>query len=266
MDSLKNFRLNKFIDFLFFSVCIFLIVFAYLRFLRCNIAVSSAFALLTVVLAGAIRQLIKHKKQSKKALDLVRSKRVNDCMMSLLTNDKIENETIFKNILMAQNNGVVVLNCDLMLYENEALYLGFDKDELDYLDSLRAIKKAINKGARHIRLLCISCKTADKIKLESIENITVEIVEKEEVYLEYFDGKNYLPKQNISFKKQNKIKLRQLKEMSLTREKSKKYFLYGLMIFFCSLIVRYNFYYVFMSSILFLLSILSRKKPAKNIS
>ena len=173
MDNLKNFRLNKFIDFLFFSVCIFLIVFAYLRFLRCNIAVSSAFALLIVVLAGAIRQLIKSKKQSKKALDLVRSKRVNDCMMSLLTNDKIENETIFKNILMAQNNAVVVLNCDLMLYEDEALYLGFDKDELDYLDSLRAIKKALNKGARHIRLLCMSCKTADKIKLESIENITV---------------------------------------------------------------------------------------------
>ena len=262
--DMKSFRINRFIDFMFFAFSIFLIVFAYARYLRCSLFIAWAVASILCILLCVMRQLFLKKKSGKETNYKIHKEKVEQCIFVLITNSHEDNLSLFQNMLLTQNNDVLILNSNLIKFNDSAIYLGFDTEKLNSIDAFRAIKTAYDKGAKDIKLLCPSCQINDKIKLERIENIKVQILEKEQIYTDYFDGNDNLLHTNISFRKQNGIKLKELKEMSLSREKSKKYFLYGLLIFFCSLIVRYNFYYVFMSSILFLLAILSRRHSTQN--
>lgn len=254
----KNIRLGSIADFLILSFCVFLISFAWARFTTHSLMFAIGFSCIAVVGFNGIRFSLNSKKQSKILVKQGKEKLMEESMINLISSTQEDNLELFKNILLAQNADNIIVN-NVIVANDTSFIIDFDTKVLTLEKSLRNIKSCIKNGAKKINVLCYSCLSKDKTTLESIAFAKVQVLEKEEVFLKYLDANKMYPEDVISFDNENKkIKIKELLRMGLTKEKSKQYFLSGILIFFCSLIVRYNFYYVFMSSVLFMLAILSR--------
>ena len=252
----RNISLGSIADFVILSFCVFLISFAWARFTTHSLVFAILFSSIAVVGFNGIKILLNNKRQSKRALKQGKEKLMNSSMINLISNSKKDNVELFKNILLAQKIDCEILNN--VIVENETFYIiDFETKNIEIEKCLKEIKYCIQNGAKKINILCFSCPVKDKSTLESIISAKVQVEEKEAVFLKYLDTNKMYPDNTIAFENK-KYKIKELLKMGLTKEKSKQYFLSGVLIFFCSLIVRYNFYYVFMSSVLFLLAILSR--------
>lgn len=258
----KKLSLNKAIDFLIINTALFILIFTWVRFVTRSLFFS-LFTSLVFLLAFNIvkifimRKNIANRQSSKEIKDEMDRK-----VYSLIYLPKNELDDLFSKIYLATNNSkndiynVFIKNND----EKIGISYYFEKEVLDKEFCLKLIYKAIKLNLKVIIICCYSCNEKDYHLFKNIQNIKVKIYQKEDTYKELFESKNIDLGKEIIFSTSKKKQLKEYLKSAINREKSKKYFFSGLLIFFASLFVRYNFYYIIMSSLLFLLAILSRNK------
>ena len=132
----------------------------------------------------------------------------------------------------------------------EAIKPGFDS-------LLKQIKK-IEPDNKKIIILCNEIDGNNKIFFENLKNYSISIFTKDAVYSEFLKPSGLYPKIIFEPNKKKKLKLKEIMLISFNKTNTKKYFFSGLIIFVCSFFVRFNFYYVFMSSLLFLFSLICK--------
>jgi hypothetical protein len=266
MKILKRLSLANILDFCIINFSIFLITFAWTKFWSKSTSLSIIVAILFCVIITILGQVVKNKKNTKYVAKKEDAKNIERLSIFLLTCSKEEVCSQIKKLLLTQNSNIKDLNYDIIINDGEFLLPMFEDLSLSFEKAIKNIKKAVESNVKVIKILCIECDYMTKKRLESIENIKVEVKTKNEIYYQIFRSKIPVFDKEIKFADNKKYRFKELVRISLAPEKSKKYFVCGIFIFLCSIVVRYNIYYVFMSSLLFLLAILSRKNKQKTAS
>lgn len=252
----KNFSISFFFDWIFFNLCIFLFLFAWIRFVTKSFAASIVLSI--VILAGIniLKIFLNQRKlpstSQKKLLENTKIFFIN--YMSLTTKEQ--------STLMGDAFGKRV-KTNLYLNTGTLTLVALERKSLDVSLALSCSKFALKNGVNSFVILCQSCQKEDMTLLLSIKNVKIEIYVFTEAY-EYFCKYSQPPKIEIECVLQNKIKFRELAKEAISPPKAKKYFFSGLLIFFCSLVVKYNIYYIVMSSVMFFLAMLCLAKKREH--
>lgn len=259
---LKNLSPNKIIDFLVINFSLFVLFFAWIRFITKSIYHALVISLLLLVGYNLLGYYIKKSKMDKKNILETRKRNIESCVISLLSLDKSEINELFSNQFLAQKNNKNQVKSIFIKKDEENVGISyyFETLTLSLEYAIKIVRQAVKEGLNKIIIFCCDCKRDDELKLLGIQNIKVEIYKKENVYETLFENKNIIIENEINFSSPKKMKFKDYFSHALTKDKSKKYFFSGLLIFFASLIVRHNFYYIIMSSLLFMLAILSRRE------
>jgi len=190
-------------------------------------------------------------------------------LISLLSAPAKENLEFFFNIyknnfegcnLNTKQNYLTFKNKDNI---NQIIFIKFENQELKLDETLKSIYEAKKLGIKDVTFLCFDCDEKLITYLKSFKDFNISILQKSDIYFKVLYPNNAYPDIKFNIANNSKIKFKQLLSISLERTRAKGYFISGLIIFFCSFFVRYNFYYVFMSSTLFLLTAICLFKKNK---
>ena len=259
LNHLKSLNFANVIDFIFFNVSLFLIFFAWTKFIfkKNLIALILTFSIIIAInISKSIKNYVKSNKRKNQEL---KKKDIENCMLSLLAQSDKENLDFFSKVFSFKK--IKYKKKNFLLFENhEAVCFDFSQKLLSSETCLKHIHYAIKQGINKLGILCYNISPQDKLFFENLSNIQIKIYEKIDIYACFLSRYGIFPKKILEIKSTQKLKFKQIINISLDRKKSKAYFLSGVLIFFCSLIVRYNIYYVIMSSILFFMAILCRRQ------
>lgn len=268
---MKNFNLANTIDFIFINLLLFLISFVWIKYFSNNSLFSTFLSVFFIIIFNVLKYFFKKKKNIK---NITNKKLLSDIelySLTFLSNTKKENLEFFEKVLK-NNESKIIYNKNLILYKNidkyEAICPVFSSNELQFEEVLKYLSFAKNLSTKKIFILCNQCSQKTKLFLENFKDVNVKILTKTDVFFNLLKPANIYPNIKFEIKENKKYKIKELINLSFNKSKTKKYFLTGIFIFFCSFIVKYNIYYVFMSSLLFLFSLICflKKEEAFNIN
>ncbi len=263
-SHLKNIRIYAVIDFLFFNFSFFLILFAWIRFLTRNAFSAVFISLIILIVANFIKNILNRNKRNKRIELSNKQSELENCMLTLLASSDEMNKNFFLKVFESFKTSKI--EGDFIIFDDKAVCVDFS-EKIIYLE--KAIKKiplAIELKKKELLFLCYAFDPKEKMFVENLSGINVKIVEKNEIYNKLFVLSNTFPKKIFESKSLGKLKFKQILKMSFRKDKAKGYFLSGLLVFFCSLIVTSNIFYVLMSSLMFCFALfsLSKKEEVTN--
>lgn len=262
---MKNYRLADIIDFVFVNILSFLIFFVWAKFFNRNIVVSILISLVLLLVFNLVRSFLKTKKKNKHIINKTLEADIEQYMLSLLASNKQEIQEFFMTILKDKSLTINKKDNIIYLSNNSAIIPCFKTQELNLEQSLKTIKK-VKEETTSIIFLCVTCNAKTKNFLQELKSKQIKVYEKNDVYFNLLKPYNCYPKIMFEYNKSHKFKIKELFAISFNKKRAKSYFLSGILIFFASFIVRHNFYYVFMSSLLFLFALICLIKKEVSIS
>ncbi len=264
-NYLKNLRFSNVVDFIFFNLTLFLIFFAWTRFIFKSVTIALVLTFSLLIAINIIKSIRHYLKSNKTASLKIKTSDLENRMLVLFCKSKLEQIDLFTSFYDKEKIECIIENL-IIFKDSSAISVNFSQKKEPQESFLKTIYKARINNINKLIILCYEVNKQDKIFFENLKDINVSIYEKEDVYTKFLIKKpsfeNY-----FEVKSGSKIKFKQLLTLSIDKSKAKGYFFSGLLIFFCSLIVRYNIYYVIMSSIMFLLALLCvRHKENPNVT
>ena len=152
------------------------------------------------------------------------------------------------------------VNSKTILYPSYSLSTFMPQDLVEILSKLKKI--TFTK-----LVVCAKDVSREAITLANqIEGITILILDKKDAYNKLMKAYNIFPENLTELKATTKMKIKEMVAYSLNKKRSKGYFFASIILLLSSFIFRMNLYYVIMSSILLLLSLVSYILPKYNIA
>lgn len=266
---MKNFNLANIIDFVFINLLFFLISFVWIKYFSKNIFLSIIIAITVLIAFNTIRFFLKNKKRIKNNINKKLENDINQYMLTFLASSTQENLEFFIEIFKDKNPNIC-FEKNLIFYNYNNTLIGicpiFNNKEIIVENCLKYIAYAKEENISKLYFLCCDISQKTMSFLSSFKDIEINILNKNQIFTQLLKEKGIYPKIKFNFKEQKKLKFKELIDISFNKSRAKGYFLSGLFIFFCSFIVKYNFYYVFMSSLLFLFTIFCHLKKEENIN
>ena len=260
---MSKFKFVNIVDIIFISVATFLIIFAWIQFFIKKFILS---LVISAILAIGIIMLLKWLKNRKYLANQARINKSSQFALfklAIQTMPTTKLATLIKKQLPAKYLAKITkgeihfikgntLNTFIFYYENELT-------ELKLLDVIKT------HTATNLVVFCSTFKDSVVPITRAFKNKNIQLIDLEHLF-EIFNTKNItVDTSNIDLNK-HKITIKEILKNSLSRQKSKGYFISGLVLLFTSLIIPYKIYYVVISSILFMLSLACRFKPLPKIN
>jgi len=183
---------------------------------------------------------------------------IENAMLTLLSSSDEENIKFFLKVFEKFKKAKI--ESDFILFDEKVVCVDFSEKIIHLEKAIKKISNAKKLEKKELLFLCFSFDAKDKMFVENLSGIIVKVVEKNEIFNKLFVPSNIFPEKIFETKSLGKLKFRQIVKMSFRKDKAKKYFLSGLLVFFCSLIVQNNIFYVLMSSIMFCFALFSLTK------
>lgn len=256
--QIKKIRLYTLVDFLFFNLSFFLIIFAWVRFLTRNTFSAVVISIIILVVANFVKSVLKTNKKNKKIEINNKQNEIENTMLTLLASSEEENKLFFMKVFESFKK--TKIEADFIIFDDKAVCMDFTEKTIHLEKAIKKIPFAKNIGKKELLFLCYSFDPKDKMFVENLGSPNIKIVEKDEIYTNLFSPSKIFPEKIFETKSLGKLKFKQLLKMSFRKDKTKKYFLSGMLVFFCSLIVQNNIFYVLMSSVMFCFALFSLTK------
>lgn len=259
---MSKFKFVNIVDTIFLAVAVFLIIFAWLQFFLKNIILS---LMLGVVLALAVMLMLRffhNKKYTNKQNALNKNSELAHFKLAIQTMPSVKLTSTIKK-LIPKTYSPTTKNGDISFVKDEKthLFTFYFSNELNEAKLLEIIKL---KKAQNLCVFCSSFTKEAKLISTAFKNKKIELITLEQLF-EMFNQQNItIDTQNIDLNK-SKITLKEILKNSISRDKSKGYFISGLVLLFTSIIIPYRIYYVIFSTALIALSLLCRLRPTTKI-
>lgn len=249
--------LSKIIDNIFLIVSVFLLSFLWIRFYSHNKFITLIIASsITIIICSCVHFIVSKKTKmqtaTKKQANLVQ----NLSNFFMLTS-KIQVLAIFQKAILSrkcaceQQKGVLV-------FGEFALLPIFSKPRCDDYDILTGVKKIKTLNLQEKKLIICAKNFTQEAKnfAGTLTTQQVLLLDEFETYNMFFKPINYIISTNAPKSKPNfRQKLRKLSFVMFSKQRFKGYVLSAIVLIIGSYFMRYNIYYLVMSSILILLSI-----------
>lgn len=255
---MSKFRFVNIIDTLFFSVVTFFIIFAWIQFFLKNLFLAlflSAFVSFGLLFIVRWFKNRKHLTLQQRANNSASFKRFK-LAIQIASHTQLVN--IIKKILPA--------NCTIKSHFGDVVY---EKNNVSHIitflfDNELTESKLLDiiktKRFKHIIIICSNINTNSQNVAKVFKNKRIDLLSLEQLFDLCNENGITIDTSYINIEK-SKITLKEIFKNSLSRNKSKGYFISGLVLLFTSIIIPFKIYYVVFSTILFILSAVCRFKP-----
>ena len=257
---MSKFKIVNLFDKVFISICVFLILYAWINFFIRNLwttfILSLIFSSACVFLLFYVLNLKNEKKKTTKAYQ----KNLEEKFLAFQLMNKTEKLNLLKSIIEKQ--------CECKKVKDNLFYTLNNKNcqiiiatHLEKISQFELINLVSNleKNVQILKIIC--CDYDTNLNTQILKNLEIEIISKKKLYDEYFSLFNSYPEcSNLDIEK-SRFQIRKVLENFIIPKKSKSYFLCGLILIFSSIILPYHFYYLIFGSILLLLSIICKLQP-----
>lgn len=162
-----------------------------------------------------------------------------------------------KYILVEHNSGEKVSKT--VLFPAFALSNFTPQDLVEIMSKLKRVE---------FSKLVVCAKEVDREAItlsKQIENVEILILDKKDFYNKLLKPYNMFPENLMTLKTTTKMKVKEMVAFSLNKKRSRGYFFASIILLLSSFIFRMNLYYLIMSTILLLLSLISFLLPKYNI-
>lgn len=260
---MSKFKFVNIIDTIFLSAVTFFIIFAWVQFFVKNIILSLFIStILATVVILAIRWF-KSRKYASKQNQLNRSSNLARFKLAIQTMPSVKLTTIIKKLIPSKYTAKTTKGDITFVKDNLThTFTFYYENQLNDTKLLDIIK---SKKASNLTIFCSTFSQDAKLVATAFKNKKIELINLEQLYDICNTHNIEIDTDNIDLNK-SKITLKEILKNSLSRNKSKGYFISGLILLFTSLIIPYKIYYVVFSSILFVLSLLCRLRPTTKIN
>ena len=258
---MSKFKFINLLDIVFISLIIFFICFAWIQFFVKNFILSLFLSCLLSIGIILGLHLLKNNKNSRINNSITKSNNLAKFKIALLTLPSTKVTQLIKKLL-PKNISFMTKKGDIIFTKDNKvnLYTFYYYNELDDNRLLEIIK---TKKADKLTIFCASFTASAKILTTSFTNITINLITFDQLYQLCVDNNITLNTDHIDLTT-HKVTIKDILKGFVTKSKSKKYFMSGLIILFTSLIVPHKIYYVVFSTILFTLSLVCKFKHTPN--
>ncbi len=259
-----RFKLFAIFDMLFRLVLIFLIAFVWIRFYVDSLSLAIFITSIVTLVVDFVIKIFSSRRDEKQKLKEEELKKIDIYANTFIFNDDKFCVDFFYKLAKTRHNAIK--KKEYVLIEHDSgekvvlfpyyTFRKFNTDDLVF--TLNSIK---NLQANKL-VLCTNDFENDALKFANMVGKKIILLNKKQVYLKLLKEYNFFPQEKlIELKTTQKNKIKELLSFSLSRKKTKGYFLASVVLLLSSFIMRYNIYYIVMSSILLLLSLVSFISP-----
>ena len=251
---MTKYRLISLIDKIFISASIFLLIFAWINFFILDLTITFILSLIFSFACVFLLFYFLDKKQNKKTASKNFIQETNKHFLNFKISTLKEKQNLLKTLL-SFNNKVEEFE-EFLTYNNnnnKFLVVFFTLHKLSENDFFNILSK-INTDYDVLQIICESCENFNK---DILINKSVEFIDKTTLYKDYFLKYNIFPEEKI-IKTTSKIKFKDFIKNFFSYEKSKGFFISGLILIFSSIILPFHTYYIIFGSILLVFAIICK--------
>ncbi len=257
-------KIGNAIDIVLTSCIFFVLFFAWIRFYSKNVYLSIFSSIFITFLLVFFLFFYKRKKDTKKELTLKQKNLALDTALQLRFSSAKSVRSYFKKLL--ENKFKTEEKKDgLLITKNNKLnfFVPCFSEEIFKSDDLaRLYSKAKEYNADEITISAVTFDDNCKNLSKAITNIKITLLDAFETYTQLIEPSNELPEKVVNTQKA-KLTFRQLLSYALSKERTKSYFMLGIVLIISSFFVLFKIYYLIFGSILMLMAVLTRVLPHK---
>ena len=260
---MSKFKFINILDLIFITIASFLLVFAWVQFFLRNLifsllisAIITSSMLITIKLIKS-KHLSRLQNKTRLEADILKFK------LTIQTLPSTKFAQLIKKLIPQRLNPHIQKG-DIIFTSNNTSTICTYSDELNVSILLKIIKEKLSDS---LIIFCPDYSEDVKHISTSFQNKSIKLVKLDELYPIFNQHNIQIDTSNINLHK-CKLTLKEIALNAISRDKSKGYFISGLILLFTSIIIPYRIYYVIFSTILLGLSIICRfrtkPKTSKN--
>ncbi len=261
---MHNLKLSKILDILLTAMTLFILFFCWIRFYTKNLILSILIALLTTFLIVFLLFFHKHRKDRKKDITAKQKKLALDCATQFRFSSPQAVQSFFFNILKEKYK-VTKKDLGLLIaYEDETLFFmpSFQKDIFTSDDLANIYSCAKKYGATQLSICSTEFNVHSKNLAKAIKTLPIFLLDIYDTYGQIIAPSNRLPEKVVDTQRA-KLTFKQVLSFAVSKERTKNYFLLGIVLIFSSFFVLFKVYYLVFGSLLLAMAALTRVLPHK---
>lgn len=259
---MNKLKLSLYLDIIFYFITSFLLSFVWIRFYSHDSGLIISLSIVLSLFITILLTKIKLKKINKSDIANANTKIAKNFSNEMLfLTEKEQCEKICELLSIPKTN--IKKKC--IIYKNciiKPFYENFTCSKIDIIKFYKTIKEEKVK-----KIICCAPEF-DKSCFEfnnKVAGIELNLVNENEFFNSVLKTLNYKTENVPEIKKSKKEYFKSLASIAFNQKRAKSYFLYALLLFFCSLFFRYNIYYVISCSIFIIFAIIAKFNKKFNI-
>jgi uncharacterized membrane protein len=246
-------NITKFVSNIFKYAIYISLFFLWINYYYRNIYFALFLAVIISIIVDKIIQIIISKKNKYTLLKKEEQSKIKEYSIQFLCSTKFENINYFTTLF---NNPNIKKTKDYFIINDTTFLPYYYKSQLDN-DDIYTIYRSYNIKTSKLVVLCVSISDTANVLAKSISNYQMIVLNENDAYTKFLKPLTATLPGTIIFKKDTKLKLKDLVSISLNRHSAKGYFFSGFIILISSLFIRYKIYYIVFATLLFVLSYIS---------
>lgn len=256
MNQYKSSKFSKISNLCFLIISIFSLFFLWCNYYINNINISIISSIIFIIAFLIIYAPIKIYTNKKISASNKKSLKKDAIIEHLKLSSEQECYNLITNLSNLQS--ATVLSYSHLILDNTDIFIDFSSPEANTINIEKFIKQRLTSN---INIYCINKPSL----INKINNININFIEINDI-LRIMEEKDIEILQLYKYEKIHKPNLNTLLFTIFNKEKSRSYFVYGFILLFFSLLTPYSIFYIIMSSILIILSIICKFELIKKIS
>ncbi|MEG1500170.1 MAG: hypothetical protein RR400_03815 [Clostridia bacterium] len=231
-----------------------------------DLKIAILLSVIVTIILNCIIKFLLNKKAGKRESSRQIEEKINEYAMSFLFNDDSSNVDFFFNLAKEKHDATK--KSHYVIIQNKkskiVLYPFFSYNKFSSDDLILAFNQTKKDNPTRL-IICTNEIDADAMKLkDKLQQLEIVILDKYDTYYKLLKEYDFYPKNKVDIKKDNKKSFKDFLGLALNKKRTKGYFIASLILLISSFIVRYNIYYVIMSSLLLVLALISFLNPKFN--
>lgn len=251
--KISKLKIISSIDKIFITSVFTLFSFVWIKYFIRNNIYSFLLSLFLSMFIVSLFSLIQKNKFTKRKIKIETNKEINSYIYSFLLLKSEETLKLFYEKLKQEG---AVLHNNVIILNKTCIIPKLDVEILSINDVSKIYQSIKNSNINKIKILTIEAKEDCINFAKSIKNFDIEILTKSETFYAYIQRYAIYPEILVAQKTSKKESFFNIIKFCFKKEKAKSYVFSGIVLLILSFFFRYNLYYVIVSSLLFLCSII----------
>ncbi len=257
---MSKFKTINVLDKLFITVCVFLVIYAWINFYLRNLWATFILSLIFSFACVYVLFFFIERNANKKLKSKKTAEEIEKTFLAYRLLSKPKKLNLIKSILEleqpAQISGEV-----LRFVKNEKRIMLVDKTEIEKFSNNNLINllSELPEDFNELHILCQNYESG--IKNEIFKEKTIKLYEKTEIFNVFFEKNKIFPETAALNLTKQKLKFSEILRLFFQPNKSKGYFFCGLILLFSSIILPYQIYYRIFGTALMLMSVACKIIP-----